>query len=97
MRTKSQDYLKISRIVTQEYRGKLKEKQKEVDKGMFDQSTFIAWVNKISVAIIFYSLYSPGKRDAFIKKNKSLEALRKFESENRLYSNIFENAERMYL
>lgn len=97
MRTKSHDYLKISRIVTQEYRGKLKEKQKEVEKGMFDQGTFIAWVNKISVAIIFYSLYSPGKKDSFIKKNKSLEALKKFESENRLHSDIFENVENMYL
>lgn len=92
MRFKSENIQsKISRHALGQYRKKLEE-SKDLDDG-----TFHAWVNKIQTALIFYSIYYPNKRHAWRKKNKSLSNLKQFENENRLYSGIFETAERMFI
>ncbi len=92
MRFKSESVQsKISRHVLEKYREKLKQATH------LDDGTFHAWVNKIQTAIIFYALYRPSKKHAWRKKHKSMAQLKKFEADNKLYFEIFESTERMYL
>jgi len=85
-------HLKRSYFITGKYKEYLKNNTKHID-----DDVYVKWVNLIQIALMFYGLCALGKLGYRLKKYRARREVERFEERHRVYTGIFEQAERMFL